>query len=82
MNHSQYQHYYSYQREYNYENNSPAPSQSFDVIIGAMIWTKSFAWKEEWIDWIIEFLIRLTTPWRFDRGRRCGIERKNSGLWN
>ena len=33
----QYERKASNKKEYDYENNSPAPSQSFDVIIGAMI---------------------------------------------
>ena len=65
-----------------YENISPAPSQSLDVMIGVITWIKSSSWKAAWILWVIAFRMRWATPCKFVRGRRWGRVRRNSGLWN
>jgi hypothetical protein len=62
-------------------NISPAPSQSFAVMIGVCAQTKPRPWKNSCTAYKSTLRTRKTAPKVLERGRRWAISRKNSSVW-
>jgi len=60
---------------------SPAPSQSEEVMIGGWTWTNSLSKKKFEILAVVHERNWSNAVCAGRRGLKCGIDRKNSGVW-